>query len=103
MSCPGSLQQYLDNMKHAQDLNSKWLVCQNNQGKRWEISIPILAGAYEEEFWIVNYELPDYGKVGLAIPTELVGCPKRFIVQVPNSIEVLQKTESELIAIEEVI
>lgn len=45
MSCPDSLKQYLDSMKHAQDLNSKWLICQSNQGRRWEISIPIVAGA----------------------------------------------------------
>ncbi|MBC2457284.1 hypothetical protein [Clostridium beijerinckii] len=103
MSCPDSLKQYLDSMKHAQDLNSKWLICQSNQGRRWEISIPIVAGAYEEDYWIVNSELNDYGQVAVAIPTELAGCPKRFIVQVPDSIEVLQKTESELIAIEELL
>jgi hypothetical protein len=93
-----SLKSYLKEIHQSLNITDKWQVCQKYSELKWQISLPMVAGIYTENYWIGEF-IDDGIRFKLAIPLEIHGNPTN-IITIPPSQEFLDEFECELIAIE---
>lgn len=93
------LRQYLSQFDQASNAEEKWFVAQKYHGKQWFIDIPIIAGEYIGDYWVIDHRTDDLGRVILAIPLKDENTMHRFLAMVVDDYALLEMTGAALVAV----
>lgn len=91
------LKQYLSEFDQACCIEDKWAIAQTYQEKRWLLDIPIVAGEYIGDYWVVNEQTDELGRIIVAIPKDDEDTMHRFLVKVVDDYNVLKMTGAALV------